>query len=274
MKNSFYSYYLDSPFVTGRVFDIFDVSPGTEAKETALFFVHGGGWRAGARVNYHTLMEAFSEKGYITGTTDYRLDAANAFEQLSDIRESFDCFVQWLIERGRPCRIAVHGSSAGAHLASLLCCALPGECGEDISRLKHPEIRPVSAILQATPYDFLPYDWRIPRFWDSMQNIAGVPYARDPEVYEKLSLKNYIREDNPVLFFMEAEFEHLFPIDLNLEITREHRKMNIPSQWKVYHHMEHGFFFELTRQMQIEAFEDSCKFLEGTLAAPLPPEQK
>ncbi|MBR2873195.1 MAG: hypothetical protein IKB99_06840, partial [Lentisphaeria bacterium] len=63
MKNSYYSYYLDSPLVTGRVFDIFDVSPGVEAKDTAIFFIHGGGWRGGSRLNYHTLMDAFSERG-------------------------------------------------------------------------------------------------------------------------------------------------------------------------------------------------------------------
>lgn len=268
MKNSYYSYYLDSPLVTGRVFDIFDVSPGVEAKDTAIFFIHGGSWRGGSRLNYHTLMDAFSERGYITATTDYRLKAKNAFEQLSDIRESFDCFVQYLIDRGRPCNISVHASSAGAHLASLLCCALPGECGEDISRLKHPEIRPVSAVLQSTPYDFLPYDWRIPDFWNVMQNIAGVPYEQAPEIYEKLSLKNYIREDNPPLFFMEGEFEHLFPIDLNMKIVQKHKEMNIPSRLKIYPQMEHGFFFELRRQMQIEAFEDNCKFLEGVLPEP------
>lgn len=265
MKNSYTSYYLDSPLVWGRSFDFFDVEPDAPCRDTAVFFVHGGGWRAGTKGSFHSLMESFSERGYLTATTDYRLNARDAFEQLSDIRQSFDAFVEILQQRGRPLKIAVHGVSAGAHLASLLCCALPGECGEDVSQLKHPEIRPVSCVLQATPCDFLPYDWRIPVFWNTMQDIAGVPYDEDPAVYEKLSLKNYIREDNPVLFFMEAELEHLFPIDLTLEIARQHRKMGIPTQWKSYTRMEHGFFFELKRQMQKEAFEDFCSFLEGKL---------
>lgn len=265
MKNSFTTFYHDSPLVLGRSFDFFDVTPGTELRNRAIFFVHGGGWRGGSKVNYHTLMDAYSQKGYLTATTDYRLNAPNAFEQLKDIRQSFDCFVEILMQKKRPLDIAVHGTSAGAHLASLLCCALPGECGEDVSCLKHPEVRPSACFVQATPYDFLPYDWRIPAFWNSMQDIAGIPYAEDPAPYEKLSLKNYIRKDNPVFFFMEAELEHLFPVDLTLEIARKHREMGIPSQWKNYSRMEHGFFFDLARPKQREAFEDTCLFLEGKL---------
>lgn len=263
MRRSYTSFYLDTPIITGRALDIFEPLPGTPVEETALFFVHGGGWRAGSRQSYHPIMEAFAQRGFITASTGYRLYAKNAFEQLSDIRESFDAFADFLMEKGRPVKIAVYGTSAGAHLASLLACALPGECGEDVSKLKHPEIRPSSALLQSTPYDFLPYDWRIPAFWSSMCGIAGVPYEKSPETYERLSLKNYIRSDNPPIFFMEAELEHLFPMDLTLKIAKEQRQMNIPSQWKVYSRMEHGFFFELTREGQKEAFEDMCNYLKG-----------
>lgn len=269
MKNSFQSFYLDSPLVPGRVFDVFEPSPDIPVRDTALFCVHGGGWRAGSRTVYHKCMEILGEKGYFTATPDYRLDAPDAFAQLADVRESFDCFAGMLKEKGHPCRIAVCGSSAGAHLASLLAFALPGECGEDVSCLKHPEIRPAAAILQATPYDFLPNQWRFPSFWKTMTGIAGAPYEKDPERYERLSLKNYVRQDNVPVFFIEAELEHLFPSDLTLKIVRAHREMGIPSQWKVYERMEHGFLFGLERPKQREAFEDLCKFLEGTLETPL-----
>ena len=64
---------------------------------------------------------------------------------------------------------------------------------------------------------------------------------------------------------MEAELEHLFPSEMTLAIARKHRSMNIASQWKVYSRVEHGFFYELKRKMQLEAFDDICKFLEGRL---------
>lgn len=265
MRNSFQSFYLDSPLVKGRIFDVFEPAEGVPVQDVAIFFVHGGGWRSGARSGFHEIMEAFGERGFITATTDYRLSGVNCFEQLSDIREAYDCFVKLLKERNHSCRIAVHGSSAGAHLASLMCCAKPGECGEDISELKYPEVRPEMAFLQATPHDFKHWEGMMPQFWAQMQGAAGAAYDAEPEVFERLSLNNYIKPDNPRMFFMEAELEHLFPSELTLEIARQHRAMNINSQWKVYTRVEHGFFYELKRKMQLEAFEDICKFIDNKL---------
>ena len=256
-------YYLDDDIVMNRTFDVF--MPEKITQKTVLFFVHGGGWRSGSRTGFYEIMEAFGKLGYITCTTDYRLSGVNGFEQLADIRESFDCFVKILKERNHSCRIAVHGSSAGAHLASLLCCAKPGECGEDVSKLQYPEVRPVKAFLQATPNNFKTWEGMMPPFWDQMQGVAGVKYEQDPEPYERLSLENYVRKDNPEIFFIEAGLEHLFPSELTLEIARKHRAMGIASQWKVYPRVEHGFFYELKRKMQLEAFDDVCKFLEDKL---------
>ena len=59
-------------------------------------------------------------------------------------------FVNELRRMNRPLRIAVHGSSAGAHLASMLSFALPGQCGEDLPS-DMEWIQPESVTLQATP---------------------------------------------------------------------------------------------------------------------------
>jgi len=265
LKNQFQSFYLDSPLVEGRVFDLFDAAENVPTQDVAVFFVHGGGWNSGSRTLFHKLMEELGNLGYITATTDYRLGGVTAFEQLADIRETFDCFVELLKKRGHSGKVAVHGSSAGAHLASLLSCAKPGECGEDISRLKYPEIRPVRASLQATPYNFKHWEGMMPPFWSQMQRVAGKSYAEDPERYERLSLCNYINADNPPLFFMEAELEHLFPSELTFQLAEKHRQMNIATQWKVYPRVEHGFFYALDRKMQQAAFKDLCSFLQGEL---------
>ena len=262
----FSSYYLDDPIQKGRVFDIFEPAEGAPKRDIAVFFVHGGGWRAGARDIFHILMDELCRRGYICATTDYRLNAKDAFEQISDIRESFDKFVEFLKARGieNP-RIATYGSSAGSHLSSMVAFAKPGELKEDVSKLKYPEIRPVKAILHATPYDFLPFEGMMPQFWSGIQSIAGAPYDKEPERYERLSLKNLVRKDNPETFFIEAEYEHLFDSRLNKKIAIAHREMGIKTHWKVYERVEHGFLYELTRKMQKAAFEDICLFLEDKL---------
>ncbi|MBR2509479.1 MAG: alpha/beta hydrolase [Lentisphaeria bacterium] len=266
MKNCFKSYYLDSPLQIGRVFDVFEADSDVPLQKYAFFFVHGGGWRQGSRAGgTHILMEALAKRGFTCASTDYRLKAPDAFVQISDVREALDAFIDLLIQDGRKPEIIIWGESAGAHLASLTAYAKPGELGEDISKLKHPEIRPAKAILQATPYDFLHFEGMMPQFWSLMQNVAGAPYDKEPERYEKLSLKNYIHKDNPETFFIEAEYEHLFDSRLTLKIAEEHRKMGISSQWKVYERVEHGFLHDLQRKMQLAAFEDMCLFAEDKL---------
>lgn len=262
MKNKFVSYYLDSPIVEGRVFDVFE--PEEITKDIAVFIIHGGGWRAGSRTEYHKLMEEFNNRGYLVASTDYRLYARDAFEQLKDIREAYDKFVTILKEKNRPLKIATHGTSAGAHLCSLLTLAFPGECGEEC-QLDNEWVKPYKCALQATPVDFLPWEAMMPSAWAMLTSIAGVPYETNPRVYERLSMKNYINKNNPPVFFEEAELEHMFPSECTLEIAKKHRSMGIASQWKVYEKMEHGFIFSFERKAQREAFDDMCLFFDDKL---------
>lgn len=258
----FDTYYLDTPLNSTRAIDIF--MPEKCTQNTAIFFVHGGGWRAGSRTKFHSIMQEFGKRGYITASAGYRLGAPSAFEQVQDLREAYDLFVTFLKEHNRPLKIAVYGESAGAHLGSLLVCADPGEIGE-VCQLVNPWIKPCKGIFQATPMDFLHWEGMMPQFWNQMQNIAGAPYDKDPQRYERLSLKNYIRKDNPPIFFMEAELEHLFLSRHTLKAVKQHRQWGIASHWKVYEFMEHGFFHELRRKQQFEALEDICRFLDDKL---------
>ena len=259
MKHVFQSFYLDAPLQRGRIFDVFE--PETVTKETAVFFIHGGGWKAGSRTGHHVIMQQFNEDGYLCASTDYRLSGVNAFDQLQDVRESYDSFVSLLKAKKRPLRIAVAGSSAGAHLASLLLCAEPGECGEK-PQLENEWVKPVRGILQSTPSRFTPWEDIFPHIWTTMQAIAGAPYAADPGRYERLSLSHYIRKGNPPLFFAEAENEHMFPPEMNWELVRKQRELGIPAQWKLYTRAEHGFFYDLIRRQQKEFYRDIRSFLD------------
>ena len=260
MRNVFKSYYLDYPLVNGRIFDVFE--PEEYTKDTAIFWVHGGGWRGGDR-NFHEIMQALCDRGYIVASTDYRLDAS-AFEQIRDIREAYDRFVTILKENNRPLNIAVYGVSAGAHLASLMVCTEPGGCGEKCN-LQNEWVKPCKVMLQATPHNLKHWEGMQPSMWARFQDIAGVAYDENPEPFERLSLENYINETNPPIFFMEAELESLFPSEHTLKIAKKQREMGINSQWKVYDKVEHGFFYELKRKSQLQAFEDICLFLDGKL---------
>lgn len=267
MSYKFTSEYLDSDIVNGRIFDIF--MPDEATQDIALFFVHGGGWDAGSRTGYHNIMKAYNKHGFICASTDYRLmnTGADIFDQITDIRHAYDSFLYFLSENKRPARIFVHGSSAGAHLAALLSFAAPGECGEPLEykhyKYKTKWVAPVGVALQATPVYFEPWEDIFPMIWASMQKIVKVPYDRDPECYKKVSPVNYVSPDTCPVFFMHAENEHMFPLEHTLEFINEMKSMKRRAEYKVYTKAEHGFFYDITRRQQKEAFSDMLDFIRS-----------
>ena len=260
MSYRFTSFYLDRPFVNGRIYDLF--APDAIKHDTAFFIVHGGGWRAGSRGGYHVLMQELVKRGYIVASTDYRLNGS-IFDQIKDIRESYMHFVNELRKMNRPLKIAVHGSSAGAHLASLLGFARPGECGEDLPA-DMEWIQPECVALQATPSTFEPWFEIFPHVWTAMQSIMGVSYEEDPAAYRKVSLNQYVRAGLPRVFYLEAACEHMFPAAMNLELAKKITALEGNHvTMKSYANMEHGFMYSLERPHQIEAFDDMVRFAEN-----------
>ena len=257
MAYKFVTHFLDCPIVKERVYDIF--IPENIQHDTAIFLIHGGGWAGGSRTNYYTpIMETLAEKGYIVATTDYRL-TVSAMEQLKDCREAYMHFVNELKKMGRPLTIAVHGSSAGAHLASLLAVAAPGACGDDF---KGEWVEPECVLLQACPMSFEPWEEIFPHVWSAMQRAARVPYEENPEVYRKLSLDHHIHAGMPRIFFMEAEWEHMFWPHQKVSLSKKIASLKSPVMVKIYKNMEHGFIFNFDRPHQREAFADLIKFIE------------
>ena len=260
----FHSFYLDAPIIPGRAFDVF--MPEKVTQKTALFFVHGGGWTGGAKENYHKIMYAYCSRGYVCASAGYRLLQTNckntlsAVDQLGDVQECYDGFVTFLKERHLEPQIAVFGTSAGAHLASLLICAQPGDCGEKCT-LANSWITPFCGLLQSTPASFEPWPESYPAMWGMMERAAGGKYQEEPEKFRNISLCRFINEKNPPLFFMEAGGEELFPKHYNEAFLARHQAWQIPSKMKFYRYAEHGFFYDLTRPCQQEAFEDIIAFI-------------
>ena len=265
MPYSFQSIYFDCNIVNGRVIDIF--MPEKITREKALFFVHGGGWQAGSRTDYHKLMRAFNERGFICAATDYRLNGVTILDQITDVRHGYDLFMSVLAREGKARKIFTYGSSAGAHLAALLTLTMPGECGEDVVYgeyfLKNAWLRPVGAALQSTPVVFEPWEDIFPPIWSAMQGIAGVPYEQQPDSYRKLSPINHLSEQTPPIFFLEAENEHMFPLEHTVTFIARAKSYKCRAEYKLYPKTEHGFFYDVTRRQQKEAFSDILSFIES-----------
>lgn len=86
-----------------------------------LVFIHGGGWKGGKRSDYLVYLVAFAQKGYVTATLSYRLLRGGPYPAAAeDVTDAVCWFFRNSGDYGYdPCRMALIGGSAGAHLALL-----------------------------------------------------------------------------------------------------------------------------------------------------------
>jgi acetyl esterase/lipase len=88
----------------------------------AVICIHGGGFRAGDRHGYDSLIKRFAERGYVATTVEYRLAPKYQFPaQVYDVKAA----VRWMRANAakyhvNPDRIGVTGGSAGGHLVHFL----------------------------------------------------------------------------------------------------------------------------------------------------------
>jgi len=249
--------YLDSPFAPGRALDIFRPdSDGTAVP--ALFFVHGGGWHAGSRVDNHKLIEYFRQRGHHCATADYRLNVT-AVDQLADLRESIRIFADRLTAEKHRGRIVIFGSSAGAHLAALLALAAPGACGEAVTGAAVPA---AGLIVSAFPPSFIPWPNIFPPIADAMRRAAGRPYVDDPDLYARLSPIRHVNASSCPVLNLHAANEHMFPLRHSLEFEAKMRDYGRFCRTVVFDDAEHGFFYDITRECQQKALREVEDFLE------------
>jgi arylformamidase len=112
--------YADPPHER-QVLDVYS-PPGAKNLPVA-FWIHGGGWQAGDKKDVQLKPQAFTEKGFVFVSTNYRLlPAVDMGTIVRDVAKA----VRWVHDHaaehgGDPKRIFVMGHSAGAQLAALIC---------------------------------------------------------------------------------------------------------------------------------------------------------
>ncbi len=243
---TFRSIYFDASPREGRILDIFEAAPHTRP-HVSLFFVHGGGWKAGTRAVFHQIALAYSSLGFDCASTDYRLGGVTIEDQVSDVRQGLSLFVEDLRQRNRPTDIVLLGSSAGAHLALLSAlqpdppCAVAGLC------------------VQAAPFTFEPWTDIFPAIWADMQTIVGESYPSP--LYREASPIHYVQPGMPPVFALHSQNEHMFPLSLTEQFIDKAKACGARAEYKIYEATEHGFFYALDRRQQKEAFDDILTFI-------------
>lgn len=249
----FTSIYFDDRPRKGRIIDIF---PAAEPRhKTALFFIHGGGWRAGSREIFHEIIHEYRLRGFDCASTDYRLEGTSPFGQVADIRTGLGIFAADLERRNRPRRVVVIGSSAGAHLALLLALA------ETEKTPLATSCAIAGLAVHAATFTFEPWEDIFPGSLMAFQAAMGLPYPGNEELYRQASPIHHIRAGNPPIFALHAENEHMFPREQYEAFAARYRSHGNLVREKTYPRTEHGFFYSLERRQQRDAFEDIAQFV-------------
>lgn len=103
---------------------LLDIYEPTEAgKHPIVFWIHGGGWQGGTKAEVAEKPRAFTEKGFVLISADYRLYPETTIDHMAgDMAKA----IRWTRDHakefgGDPDTIFVMGHSAGAQLAALVC---------------------------------------------------------------------------------------------------------------------------------------------------------
>jgi acetyl esterase/lipase len=104
-----------------QVLDVY--SPAGAKGLPVVFWIHGGGWQAGDKSDVQIKPKAFTDRGFVFVSTNYRLLPHVDMETIvRDVARS----IRWVHDHiagrgGDPNRLLVMGHSAGAQLAALIC---------------------------------------------------------------------------------------------------------------------------------------------------------
>src|SRR5438552_9308797 len=104
-----------------QVLDVY--SPRGAKDLPVVFWIHGGGWQAGDKSSVQLKPQAFTDRGFVFVSTNYRLlPGVDMGTIVRDIAKSIRWVHDHIAEHGGdPNRLFVMGHSAGAQLAAFIC---------------------------------------------------------------------------------------------------------------------------------------------------------
>ncbi len=185
---------------------VLDVYSPTGAKDLpVVFWIHGGGWQVGDKSDVQFKPQAFTDRGFVFVSTNYRLlPQVDMATIVRDIARS----IRWVHDHiaeygGDPRRLLVMGHSAGAQLAALVCID---------DRYLKAEGLSLAIIKGCVPVDGDTYD--VPAIIETAETrrrVHGQPQAKyghrekfgnDPAKHRDLSAVTHVASDKGIPPFL------------------------------------------------------------------------
>lgn len=219
--------------------------PAGIEKPPLLVWVHGGAWRRGSKEQVPTV---FVDNGFATASVDYRLSTEAQFPaQVHDIKAA----IRFLRGNGkkygfRTDRIAIAGSSAGAHLAALVGVtndhsALEGEVGDyqNVSSDVHAIVsffgasNLTSILRQSTPHGLKVRE-------PALDLLLGAQPDDAIELARLASPVFQVDASDPPLLLLHGDQDPQMPINQSHELEGAYEELGLDVFFDVVHGAGHG----------------------------------
>lgn len=256
--------FYDEPAQERRGVDI--ALPPVVSSDTALFYVHGGGWYASSRDIYHKHLAFFSDRGYVCASAGYRTEQTTRLaEKMEDVVLGYDRFARFVRERYPQIRkIVVTGSSAGAHLSSLLALTGPEQWVSD-KRIAADWHKPDGCISVNGPGTMVKWPDMNADIKKSIERLVGAAFEDESsaELFRQASPDTYIDASSPPFVFIIVGKEQFFPHPYVYAMSDKLRSAGVASEVVLYPDAAHGFFYDVANDLQKQAVLVMERFLEG-----------
>jgi acetyl esterase/lipase len=200
-------------------------------KAPGLIFIHGGGWKSGAREDYHVYTIWFAQHGYVSATIGYRLSKEARFPAAV---EDAKCAVRWMRAEADklgvdPEKIAVIGGSAGGHLAMMV-----GYTANDRTFEGTGGHEGVSSAVAAVVELYGPFDFETPEGKSAklVKDFLGYQsYDEAPEVWKSASPATYLNAGDPPTLILHGTIDEIVPISQGEMLDERLAELSIPHRF-------------------------------------------
>jgi len=251
--------YYDQPMIMKRAIDL--ALPRKITHRVALFYVHGGGWCGGSRDQYHYHLSHFAGKGFLCASAGYRLAPQVSFsEQMADVITGYDMFLSYIKESRSDIRAVIAaGSSAGAHLASLLSLTRPEYFARE-AKLRNPWVRPAACVAICAPGTVQYVPKMNEGIKSALEKILRAKCVAGSKVFTDVSPITHVDRQSPDFLFILAKDDPLFPHRDVRAMAKKLRANGKRAEMSVYP-AEHGFFYQLSAPVQKKALAVMERFV-------------
>jgi acetyl esterase/lipase len=231
--------------VAGRTLALDLHLPANARQAPLVVFLHGGAWRAGDKSEYPKFLV---QRGYAVASVDFRSSSDARFPaQVHDIKAAIRFLRAQAKQYGyRADRIAVAGSSSGAHLAALVATTngiaeLEGNEGEHAKESSAVQAvvswfgaSNLSTILaQSTPFGL---NVREP----ALKLLLGGTPEEVPSLARLASPITHVDAKDPPALLLHGDQDRQMPVNQTLELEAGYRRAGVPVELVIVDGAGHG----------------------------------